>query len=186
MAQRDLLIRVVEALGNSGIGYMVTGSLASSFHGEPRSTHDIDLVVDLHPEHVDKLAAAFPPPGFHFDPEALARAVAQKGLACLMDVTEGDKVDFWMLTDEPFDRERFSRRRMEPLFGRTLAVSSPEDTILQKLRWSALSGGSERQVRDARRIWEVQGARLDLAYLQTWGRRLGVSQALDDLVRPDV
>jgi len=184
MAQRDLLIRVVEALGTSGVDYMVTGSLASSFHGEPRSTHDIDLVVDLHPGQVAQLAAAFPPPEYHLDPEALARATAQRGLACLLDVGEGDKVDFWMLTDDPFDRERFSRRRMEPLFGRTLAVSSPEDTILQKLRWSAMSGGSERQSRDARRVWEVQGDSLDLEYLRTWAHRLGVSKDLDELTGP--
>jgi hypothetical protein len=184
MAQRDLLIRVVEALEQSGIDYMVTGSLASSFHGEPRSTHDIDLVIDLHPEHAAALADRFPPPAFHLDPEALARAIAQKNLACLLDVNEGDKVDFWMLTEEPFDRERFSRRRMESVFGRTLAVSSPEDTILQKLRWSAMSGGSERQLHDAQRIWEVQGSRLDLEYLRHWARRLDLSQALEEMMRP--
>jgi hypothetical protein len=42
----------------------------------------------------------------------------------------GDKVDFWMLTEDPFDRSRFARRYYEEVLGIRFAVSSPEDTIL--------------------------------------------------------
>jgi hypothetical protein len=48
-----------------------------------------------------------------------------------------------MLTDEPFDRSRFKRRRTEEVLGLKLAVSSPEDTILAKLSWAKRSGGRE-------------------------------------------
>jgi len=57
----------------------------------------------------------------------------------------------------------------------TLVVSSPEDTILAKLRWAKLSGGSEKQFRDALRVYEVQHPNLDLVYLQQWALQLSVS-----------
>jgi len=47
MPQQELLRRVVEVLQRAGVPYMVTGSLVSSLQGEPRATHDIDLIVQI-------------------------------------------------------------------------------------------------------------------------------------------
>jgi hypothetical protein len=66
-------------------------------------------------------------------------------MANLIDTVSGDKADFWLLTETPFDYSRFTRRYHEELMGMRIAVSSPEDTILMKLRWSKMSGGSEKQ-----------------------------------------
>ena len=55
-----------------------------------------------------------------------------------------------------------------------MQVSSPEDTILAKLRWAKLSGGSEKQFTDALRVYEVQYGNLDIAYLEYWARKLDV------------
>ena len=92
----------------------------------------------------------------------------------LLSLDEGEKVDFWILTDEPFDQSRFARKRTEQVLGVGLKVSSPEDTILVKLRWAQLSGGSEKQFTDALRIYEVQRDGLDLGYLDQWAKQLGV------------
>jgi hypothetical protein len=69
----------------------------------------------------------------------------------LIDAREGDKVDFWLLTDDAFDRARFERRYVERFEDVALSVSRPEDTILMKLRWAAMLGGSEKQFGDALR-----------------------------------
>ena len=97
---------------------------------------------------------AFPSPEFYLDENSIRKALADRSMFNLIHVKEGDNVDFWMLTDEEFDRSRFSRRREELIFGTRLYVSSPEDTILTKLRWSRLSGGSEKQFIDALRVYE--------------------------------
>ncbi len=47
MSQQELLRKVIQALDQVGIQYMITGSLASSLQGEPRSTHDIDMVIAI-------------------------------------------------------------------------------------------------------------------------------------------
>lgn len=79
----------------------------------------------------------------------------------LINLKEGDKVDFWILTDDPFDKSRFSRRITEEFMGIKLLVSTPEDTILAKLKWAKESGGSEKQFIDALRVYEVQYGKID-------------------------
>lgn len=174
MSQQELLRRVVRVLDDAGVPYMATGSFVSSLQGEPRATHDIDLVVAVTPTALPALLRAFPQPDFYLDEVAAKEAIARRDMFNLLDVTGGDKVDFWVLTDEPFDAERFRRREPANAPGFQLMVSRPEDTILQKLRWAEMSGGSEKQFTDALRVYEVQFGRLDLRHMNRWAVELGI------------
>ena len=178
MSQQALLKRIVEALDGVGIPYMLTGSLVSSLQGEPRATNDIDLVVDIAVADVARVTEALSAPEVYLDEHAVGDATRRRTMFDLIDSSSGDKADFWLLTDDPFDRERFSRRRRVEALGLELVVSAPEDTILMKLRWSALAGGSERQLSDAPRVYELQAGSLDEGYLDEWALRLDVAAAL--------
>ncbi len=181
MSQQDLLTGIVEALDGAAIPYLLTGSLASSLQGEPRATHDIDLVIDVSPEGVPRLAEVLTSLALFVDDLAVADAVRRRGMFNVIDPATGDKADFWLVTDDPFDRERFVRRTTIAALGAHISVSTAEDTILQKLRWSALSGGSEKQLADAAGVYDLQTGTLDETYLDTWAERLGVSAALCSL-----
>ena len=181
MPQSELLKQVLRVLEGAGIEYMATGSVVSSLQGEPRATHDIDLIVALKPQAVPKLVTAFPSPQYYLEESGIREAIRRRGMFNLVETTEGDKVDFWLLTDDPFDRSRFSRRRTEEVLGVRMFVSSPEDTILAKLAWAKKSGGSERHFTDALRVYEVQSDRLDRGYLETWAQRLSVDPWLRDI-----
>jgi hypothetical protein len=183
MPQQDLLKRVIGALEDSGCEYMVTGSYASSLQGEPRLTHDIDLVVVIPPAAVDNLSGNFPVPDFYLDGEQIRTAIRERTMFSLLHVPEGDKVDFWMLTSDPFDVSRFSRKIRERALGMDIIVSAPEDTILAKLRWAKLSGGSEKQYRDALRVYELQNELLDIDYIRKWVKKLGVETDWERIVR---
>jgi hypothetical protein len=174
MSQQELLRKVIPVLNALHVEYMLTGSLASSAQGEPRSTHDIDLVVLVPPEAIRKLVEAFPPPEFYLSEEAIRDAVRHRSMFNLLSISDGEKVDFWVLKDEPFDQSCFSRKRVENILGMELNVSAPEDTMLAKLRWARLAGGSEKQFTDVLRVYEVQRPRLDLAYLNQWATQIGV------------
>jgi len=174
MSQQELLKQVVTALDSAGIDYMVTGSLASSLHGEPRSSHDIDLLVSIDIAGARKLADVFHRPVYYLDPAAVKDAIATKSMFNLIDTETGDKVDFWVLTDEPFDRSRFARKYEEEFMGVRLKVPTPEDTILAKLWWAKQAGGSEKQFGDALRVYELQIGRLDKDYLRDWVEKLGL------------
>ncbi len=174
MSQQELLKKVVHALNEIGVEYMMTGSVVSSLQGEPRSTHDIDLVVVIRNTDISKLVESFPLPDYYLDKDSILDAIESRTMFSLIDVQQGYKVDFWMLTGDPFDQSRFYRKYVEEVLGFKLNVSTPEDTILMKLRWADLSGGSEKQFTDALRVYEIQGSKLDLPYIEQWADQIGI------------
>lgn len=56
-------------LGEVGVPYMLTGSVAASFHGRPRATHDADIVIDPTPSQLDVLVRGLAAAGFYVDPD---------------------------------------------------------------------------------------------------------------------
>jgi hypothetical protein len=181
MPQQELLKKVIEVLSNLQIDYMLTGSIVSSLQGEPRSTHDIDIVVAVKRSAAKDMTAAFPAPDYYLSEESILEALDSRGMFNLIEVNTGDKIDFWVLTNQPFDASRFRRKYVEDVMGMKLAVSAPEDTILAKLHWAKESGGGEKHVGDALRVYEVQYGKLDLEYLRSWARELGVSSILEKM-----
>jgi hypothetical protein len=183
MAQSELLKKVVAALDATGTPYMLTGSYASSLQGQPRSTHDIDLVVAITPIAAQTLLRAFAAPQYYLDELAVSEAINKKSQFNLIENDTGDKVDFWLLTNEPFDQSRFSRRYLQEFQGERFYVSSPEDTLLMKLHWAVMSGGSEKQFNDAKSIFELQSDLLDLSYIESWVKLLDVASLWERIMR---
>lgn len=175
MSQQELLNEVVGILRALHIEFMLTGSHASSLQGEPRSTHDIDLVVNLHARQVPALARAFSSDRFYISETAALEAVRSQRMFNVLETNTGEKVDFWILNDSPFDRERFFRRQTVKTGELEFEVSSPEDTILMKLQWCRMYGGSEKQFQDALHVYELQVGMLDVDYIRRWAETLGVS-----------
>lgn len=183
MAQIELLKRLVEVLESAGIDYMLTGSYSSSFHGQRRLTHDIDVIVDLSWKDLRAILDAFTPPEYYVSETAANEAVTRGGTFNVVDTREGEKIDFWVLRETPFDGARFARRMKVVAWDMPVLIATAEDTILQKLRWSAEIGGSERQIDDARQVLRTQRNLLDYEYMSHWATRIGVAdrwQALLD------
>ena len=183
MSQQELLKYVVAVLEAAGIPYMITGSTVSSLQGQPRTTHDIDIVVGIRPSVIPAILAAFPPPKFYVDEDAIRDAVATSSMFNVIDIEGGDKIDFWMLKSEPFNRVSFQRRYKESAAGTEMFISQPEDTILRKLLWSKMSGGSEKQKADCIAVYEVNYTNLDAQYMQEWATQLGIIELLDQIRR---
>ena len=182
MSQSELLALLAETFARLGIDHMITGSLASSLYGEPRATHDIDVVAQFDEQHVVPLVAAFSAPNFYLTEEGIRDALGPVGMFNLVDMESGVKVDVWRLTADAFDVARFARRRPEEIDRHTIVFSSPEDTILAKLHWAKLSGGSEKQLTDAVRVYETQYDALDHAYLSKWVQELKMSELWQQLL----
>jgi len=176
MSQQELLKYVVSLLNSLQIDYMFTGSIVSSMQGEPRHTHDLDLLVDLAESKVAGLVASFPPDQFYVSENAIREAIQNKSMFNVISLRDGNKIDFWMLTDSPFDQSRFSRKLTTTLFAVSTNISQPEDTILSKLLWAQRSGGSVKQLTDAIRVLELQHENMDIPYLDRWSNELGVSE----------
>ncbi|MFN0052172.1 MAG: hypothetical protein ACKV0T_08270 [Planctomycetales bacterium] len=176
MSQQELLTDVVATLQRLRIEFMLSGSHASSLQGEARATHDIDLVANLSAGDIVPLITAFQGNRFYLSRSAVEDAIRLKRMFNLLEVSTGEKVDFWVLTDSPFDQSRFVRRRRIELANLSIDISTPEDTILMKLLWCKQSGGSEKQLHDVVRVYELQADILDSQYLAKWLRELQVEE----------
>ena len=181
MGQQDLLRRLIPKLEQAGVPYMVAGSLSSSFHGEPRASNDIDVVIKPTAEQLETLLTSFGA-AYYVSAEAVRDALRRHSLFNVIDLETGGKADLIVCKDRPFNEEEFRRRRPAELMGITALVASPEDTILSKLEWAKL-GLSDRQLRDALGVAVIQGEQLDRDYLRKWARELGVADRLEEILR---
>jgi len=177
--EKELLVDALGRLNASGLGYMLTGSMASNYWGIPRTTHDLDFVLLLEARDVPRILTAFGT-GFLVQPEAVRRALKPPHQFNVIDDQSALKIDFWVLKDDEFERCAFGRRTRLTLFGVPAWVATAEDMILHKLRWHRITP-SERQLGDAAGVYQVQAGRLDLDYLRTWAVRLGVEGEWNDL-----
>ena len=123
MSLESLLTLVVGILQDREIPYMLTGSLASSYHGAPRSTNDIDLVVDGSREAFESLAVPLRDAGLHVSEQAIGEAVSTRGMFNAIDPETGWKVDFIIRKDRPFSVHEFANRQATHYLGLALRVA---------------------------------------------------------------
>jgi hypothetical protein len=171
MSVENVFARVRAALLAAGVPHMLTGSFASSFHGTPRATQDIDIVIAPDREQLLALIDQFPESMYYVDRDAALDALARHSQFTVIDLATGWKIDFIIRKPRAFSREEFARRRPADLSGVEMDIASAEDILLAKLEW-AKQGGSARQIEDAAGIIRLQGERLDTAYLQRWATAL--------------
>lgn len=178
-SQGELLSIVGERLTDAGIGRMVVGSLASSFHGEPRQTRDIDIVVEPDAPRLSRFQEELDRNEFYSDAGALREPIERRSSFNVIDIGSGWKVDILVRRDRPYSELELSRRTEVELLGSKTFVASPEDTIITKLEWAA-QADSERQLRDVIGIMAAQGDLLDTVYLNRWIDELGLRDAWDE------
>jgi len=162
------LLRAIKcALDDAGIPYMVVGSFAGMVHGEPRTTYDLDIVIDPSVAALDALLAGFDAERVYVDPDVARDALRRRSMFNLVDMSSGWKIDFVIRKDRPFSIEELARRVQAAIGEVDVAVATAEDTIISKLEWAKLSS-SERQLTDVAGILGVRGADLDVAYIERW------------------
>jgi len=167
------LARIVALLDAANIPCMVSGCVASTYHGVPRATQDLDVVIDPTDAALANFAQAALKNDLYVDPDRAREALRQRRQFNVIDATSGWKADLIVRKDRPFSREEFSRRVHARLLDVDVWVATPEDTVLAKLEWSA-RGGSDLQMEDVAGIVRVRAQDLDRVYIRRWAAELGV------------
>lgn len=175
-APGDLLAAIADRLEAVGIPYMVVGSIAGSFHGLPRTTVDVDVVIDPTAEALRDFVDSLPADEYYVADTAVLEAFDRRSSFNIIDQETGWKVDLLIRRDRPFSATEFERRTTAPLFGRDTPLATAEDTIIAKLEW-AQAGESERQLGDVAGILEVSGETIDREYIGRWVEELGLEDA---------
>lgn len=177
----DVALSVAAVLDRCGLRYVIGGSLASSVSGEPRSTLDVDLMVDITEGAIACVIEGLSPE-FYAEPEAFARAVRARSSVNVIHLATATKVDLFVMGATPIEPQQMDRRmkvQVPDRPGAELYVYTPEDILLQKLRWYRLGREtSDRQWRDVLGIIAVQAGGLDLGYLRSAAARIDVLDLL--------
>lgn len=178
MTLETLAIKVVEATEAAGVDFMVVGAIAAGAYGVPRSTKDVDLLVAVNVTGGVAAVIKSLAPLVEFDPQVVfdtltwgRRQVGQSRS------TPPFKVELFEVFEDAFVQEEFRRRQQVfvPMLGRSTWLPTPEDVIVQKLRW-----GRSKDLDDARDVLAVQGPEtLDMAYVTAWCARHGTAARLE-------
>lgn len=177
MSQVELLRAAVAILNDADVPYMIVGSYASAFHGEPRMTQDIDVVIDPDAQSIELLVDLVDRDRFYLGDAV--EAFRSRSMFNLIEPSSGWKVDFVVRKDRPFSRQEFDRRFPAQIAGVDVYLATAEDTMLAKLEWGA-SSGSERQTDDVVAIASAND--LDVEYLKRWAPELGILAELESVL----
>lgn len=166
---------VIDALEELGIEYLVVGALSSNAYGIGRSTHDADIVVDLRLHTLGELIARL---GRDYRVERQQRFEGLTGSVhnIVSHVPTGFHIELFHLNPDEHHQQRFRRRVRAMLteLNREVWLPTPEDVVIQKLRW-----GRGKDVDDVRSIIAVQQDALDWTYLCGWTDRHGTTAELN-------
>ena len=176
----DLVIKTFKSLK---IPYMITGSQASAYYGEPRFTRDIDVVTELKEEQVDDFSRFFPGNEFYCDKEMIKAEIKRRGQFNIIHSTSGLKIDIILTKATPFSKTEFSRRKPGSVSPEQEAYfASPEDVIIKKMDFYR-EGGSEKHLRDITGILKISNDIIDIDYITKWADNLSLRDIWDAILR---
>jgi hypothetical protein len=178
--QDDFLKRLIDALNDAEVSYMLSGSMCSSFHGKPRATNDVDIVIAPTETQLERFVQSLGN-DYYVSLDAVRDAFKCNSMFNVIDIQSGWKADFVICKKRPFSSEEFQRRRKVNITGLDIWVVSPEDMILTKLEWSR-GEVSGNQFQDALGVAVVQADVLDKDYLLKWAKELQVDSLLEQLL----
>lgn len=178
----EVASKVIEVFEELNIGYYIGGSLASSAFGVARSTLDVDIVAEVKTAHASTLKRTLKKE-FYVDLDSIQRAIDKQSSFNLVHLETMFKIDVFILKDQAFHRQAFSRRTKKSVsedISKQLYFPTPEDIVLIKLDWYKSGGGSfEQQWRDVLGVLKVQGTKLNMGYLKQWADELSLLDLLN-------
>jgi hypothetical protein len=176
MPETELFLLFIRPLNRAGIRYVIGGSVAAIFYGEPRLTNDVDLVVFLNEAEVRRLPELFPALEFYLPPaETIFAEIARerRGQFNIIHADTSFKADIYLTGRDEFNAWAFRHKRAAKLEEDTLVLAPPEYVIVRKLEFFR-EGGSEKHLRDIRSMLKISGEQIDRGALMEWVKRQGV------------
>ncbi len=150
-------------LNENNIPYFVTGSVASIVYGDPRMTHDIDLVLSLKNEDVDLIMKIFPPDKFYCPPEEVIRTEinrSARGHFNIIHHESGFKADIYLSGKEEFQHWAMQNSRQIDFAGGKINIAPPEYVIVKKLEFY-IEGNEEKHLTDIKSMINNSGELID-------------------------
>lgn len=171
----DILKLVCNFLNENKINYAVVGGFAVIFHGNPRTTMDIDYVIQLAEKDIPKLIKFLKENSFHASEDDMRAALREKSHCTIEDKETMFRLDIKGVYNEMDERVLMNKMKIM-LDEAAVYIASPEDTIANKLFFAR-----EQDIKDALGIYVRQHEHLNMEYLEAVCKKTGVYDALEDL-----
>jgi hypothetical protein len=178
MNEIDIVRDISARFERAQIPYMLTGSMAMNYYAEPRMTRDIDVVVEITPEDIERVVVLFRPQ-YYVSEENIRDSLAHESIFNLIHLESVIKVDCIVRKSSEYRRVEFERRRRISICEFTTYIVSKEDLIISKLLW-AKDSHSEIQLRDVRNLLATG---YDVAFLRRWTHELRLDNLLEECLK---
>ncbi len=168
MQEHNLFKIFVDPLNDLEIPYIITGAVASIIYGEPRLTHDVDLVLDLQFKDIEKLISKFPAGNFYIPPsEVLTTELGRnvRGHFNIIHLDTGLRADIYMVGKDAFNKWAIDNYNSISIDEKSYRIAPPEYVIILKLEYYR-EGGSDKHLRDIRAILEISPEEIDMTMLE--------------------
>jgi len=172
----DLFSKAVTLLENAEVDYLLIGGVAIGVWGKPRVTQDVDFIVFIPREDIEKIIKKGKILGFQFKKVAHPQFPEAGVFKLYYGIYH---VDFIIASTE-LEKIAFKRKVKVRIFGKEVFVPSKEDLILLKL-----IPGRGIDIFDAENIAKRYSGKLDKKYLQEWAQKLS-DQAQDMRIYKEV
>jgi uncharacterized protein (DUF1330 family) len=167
----------IRALNSAGAEYVIVGGLVAIFYGRPRTTTDVDIIIDFDRTDPRKLGDSLKKESFDATLAEIQKALAEGSHFTVFDTQSPYRLDVQGVY-KGLDEASFGRRRKGVLFGELAWIESPEDLIIAKLVY-----GSQQDLEDDLAILIRQKSRLDVDYLDRQAEKNKVSTTLKKLLK---
>jgi hypothetical protein len=175
---RSLVDTFVSRVEKLEMPYVVTGAVASIIYGEPRLTNDVDLIMMMKTEDIERFVQAFPSTEFYCPPAEVLKIEIrrpQRGHFNLIHHDTGTKADIYLAGEDELHRWALSKRRDMVVEGGRVRIAPPEYVIVRKLEYYR-EGGSEKHLRDIAGMVELSSDEIDFKQLGIFIHRYRLEQ----------
>jgi len=173
MLDHKLFLTFLKPLNTTRIRYCVTGSVAGIIYGEPRLTHDIDIVLEIQDKDVLLLKNAFPEQNFYLPPEDIIfieKKREERGHMIIIHNKSGFKADIYFTGKDPLSQWAVQNSLSIDYEGNSVSIARPEYVIVRKLEYYR-EGNIQKHLQDIAGILEHSSDLIDFKLLEKFTGR---------------
>lgn len=173
---REFIQTVINCLNDSGIKYVIVGGLASTIYGRPRTTLDIDMIIDDTNENIYNLENVLRENGFDFNQDEIIIAIQERSHCSIFHTSFPFRI-YIQGTYSSLDERSVKNREKRIILRHEAFVEKPEDLIIAKLVY-----GSQQDLEDVKAIIIRQKRKLDKNYLELIAEKEQIKEKLDKIL----
>ncbi|MFC1627881.1 nucleotidyl transferase AbiEii/AbiGii toxin family protein [Gemmatimonadota bacterium] len=173
-----LIVRIVHALRELDLPFMLIGGQAVLLHGQPRLTEDIDITLGVHPDALPSVLEACANADLEILPENVAEFVRKTFVLPARDRASSVRIDL-IFSSLPYERQAIDRAVDVDLTGVSIPIASAEDLILHKL-----FSGRPRDIEDIHGVVQIKGDTIEWEYIERWTDEFSLVPGRENL--PDI